>query len=816
MKRALAVTVCVLVCCLALVAQDKTANADPTYQQLRQIKIGDTVSVDSLTLKRDAGTFAFHQGVFTLLAPVNGKITGAIYDGDGTFSLEPPLPEERRSLSLLSKSSEFVEHFQTVVLRFSDGTADEIKAASKPGGTPVASAAAALKESQDAGRYHLNYNLDARLLADVLSGNSGLFVAFIHGKNYDSKMVYTVDPEGAPFVAPEEVSLRTYDEAKEGIWAAFHLQKEYASSTRPAPEANPIDIETQKLDTSIEKSGNLRGDAATTFKAARFPVRVAPFDLFPSLRVSKVTTADGQPLEFIQEDKKEDANFWVILPKTVAPGEEFTVHTIYEGKDAVTPWGGGNYYPVARENWYPATTFGDYASYDMTFHVPKKLKLVASADLVSDKVEGDQNVSVWRSSVPEAVAGFNMGDFKVNEAKGAAGMTVEAYANKEEPDFITSLKNRNSGAQQLIGAGPDATGIRTAASDYVGPQQMMLGDMNTTELMQKPLAEADLATKLYTAYFGPISYKRVSMTQQTACNFGQSWPELVYLPICSFFDETVRHQLKLDDTRGYWQIVAPHEVAHQWWGHTVGWPSYRDQWMSEGFSDFSASLFLQMVEKNPQRFIKFWNDERDLLTEGNAQGFRAIDVGPVTLGYRLASTRTGFDIPRRLIYPKGAYILHMVRMMMWDNKTGDRQFEETMQDFVKTFADRPATTEDFKAVLEKHMTAEMDLDHNHKLDWFFNEYVYGTALPSYQVESSFAPGANGATVIKLQVKQSNVDPSFKMMVPVYLEYTDGKVFRLGMLKLIGDQTFSHDIAIKLPEAPKAVLLNYYDDVLAAK
>ena len=811
MKRALVVLLCFLSACLAVVAEDKAANADPTYQQLRQIKTGDSVTVDSLTLKRDAGTFVFHAGVFTFLAPVNGKITGAIYDGDGTFSLEPPLPEERRSLSLLSKSNDFSEHFQTVVLRFSDGTADEIKAASKPGGTPVASAAGALKDSQDACRFRLNYNLDARILADVLSGNSGLFVAFIKGKNYDAKEVYTVDPDGAPSVAPEEVSLQTYDEAKFGIWAAFHLQKEYAGTVRPAPEGSITDVQTQKLDTTIEKNGYLRGDATTTFKAARFPVRVAPFNLFPELRVSKVTTGDGQPLDFIQEDKKEDANFWVILPKTVAPGEEFTIHTLYEGKDAVRAEGGGNYdpNPLARDSWYPATVFGDYATYDMTFHVPKKYKLVASADMVSDKVQGDEDVSVWHSSVPQAVAGFSLGDFKIMHAKGSNGMTVEAYANKEEPDSISGLKSAVSNSQSF-----GAFGVATGAMPQ--GEEVQLGNMDTTNMMDKPLAEADLATGLYTRYFGPPSYKRVSMTQQTQCGFGQSWPELVYLPMCAFYDTTVRHQLKLDDVRGYWEIVAPHEVAHQWWAHTVGWGSYRDQWMSEGFSDFSASLFLQMVQRNPQEFVKFWNDERDLVTEADAQGFRAIDVGPVTQGYRLANSRAGFYVAQHLIYPKGAYILHMIRMMMWDNKTGDQLFMQTMQDFVKTYADRPATTEDFKAMVEKHMTAEMDLDHNHKMDWFFNEYVYGTELPSYSVDSSFAPGANGVTVIKLQVKQMNVDPSFKMMVPVYVQYANGKVFRLGMLKLIGDQTFAHEIPVKLPEAPKAVLLNYYDDVLAAK
>ena len=117
--------------------------------------------------------------------------------------------------------------------------------------------------------------------------------------------------------------------------------------------------------------------------------------------------------------------------------------------------------------------------------------------------------------------------------------------------------------------------------------------MGTTGLNKKALAEGALAVQLYTDYFGPSLFKHLQLTQQTACNFGQSWPELVWIPICYYFDTTVRHQLGMDwGDRGYWKVVTPHEVAHQWWGHTVGFSSGRDQWMSEGFADMSASLYL--------------------------------------------------------------------------------------------------------------------------------------------------------------------------------------------------------------------------------
>jgi aminopeptidase N len=342
--------------------------------------------------------------------------------------------------------------------------------------------------------------------------------------------------------------------------------------------------------------------------------------------------------------------------------------------------------------------------------------------------------------------------------------------------------------------------------------------MDTTSLNKKALAEGQIAVQLYTDYFGPSSYKRLALTQQAACDFGQSWPQLVWIPICYFYDTTVRHQLGIEDgSRGYWKVVTPHEVAHQWWGHTVGFSSYRDQWMSEGFADFSASLFLQAVySKEPQRYLDFWKDERELLTERNKEGFRAIDAGPLTLGYRLSNTRTGFDITRRLIYPKGAYVLHMIRMMMWDRNTGDRDFRAMMQDFVKTYTNKPATAEDFKAMVEKHMTADMNMEGNRRMDWFFNEYVSGTALPSYKLDSSFDKDANGDVVVNFKITQAGVDDKFRMLVPIYLELADGRMVNLGHARLVGNSSVDEKVPLKgLKDPPRRAVLNYNYDVLAS-
>jgi peptidase M1-like protein len=831
MATAIRYTLCVFFVTITLAAtllsQNPTGgatapNSDPTYQQLRNITLGgEAVAVNNLTLRRDAARFHLN-GTVCFVAPVQGKVTGAVFVGEGNLVLEPPLDAERRSIGLLTKEAEFSEKFSEMALRFTDDTYDEIK---KVGSTASGSCSPGiLSDSQNALRKRLRYNLSARILQDVLSTEPGaLFVAFIHGKRYSDKLVYALDPHGAPPLAiatsgehafvislsPEEVELLTYEDNKAGYWAAFHLSPEYKAGSATGTQKNAvISIEHQQLDTSIGKNAHLNGKAETTVISQVNGLRVVPFDLYRTLRVQSASL-DGQALPFIQEDKNEDSQYFVILPKPLNKGEKAAIVTVYDGKDAVMNTGGGNYFPIARENWYPnnpGAALGEYTQYDLTFRIPKNMKIAATGTMVSENNQGDQSVSVWKSEVPLSVAGFNFGRFKKDSVDlQKPPFTIAAYANEEPPDWVRSLQHAASGDDIPVMGQSHITGYA-------------LGNMETTGLNKKAMAEGQVAIQIYSDYFGPSSYKHLAVTQQTACDFGQAWPALVWIPICYYFDTTVRHQLGLDfGDRGYWRSVTPHEVAHQWWGHTVGFNSYRDQWMSEGFAELSASLYLQMVySKEPKRYMEFWDDQRELLTMRDKEGYRAIDVGPLTMGYRLNNSRAGVNVTRDLIYPKGGYILHMIRMMMHDRQGGDQKFKETMRDFVQTYANRAATTEDFKAMVEKHMTPEMDIDGNHRMDWFFNEYVYGTALPSYKFDYSFDTGADGDVVFNFKLAQSGVNDRFAMLVPIYLELANGNVAFLGRARVAGNTSIDQKVPLKgLKERPKRALVNYYDDVLAA-
>src|SRR5215467_4173350 len=321
-----------------------SANSDQNYVALRNITLGsEAVSISNFDLKRDAGTFHLHSGTVCFVPPVNGKVTGAVFSGDGNFVLNPPTETERKSLKYLTKEDEFSEKLERLVLRFTDSTYDEIKKA----GTAASGGcdAGVLKDSQNTTRHKIKHNLEAELLQEVLSPEPrGLFWAFIHGKHYNDKEIYSLDPNANS----DQVDFWTYDENKWGDWASFNYTEPHARGT----VGSVVRMEHHALDTTLEKNGALSGKATTTFVSLRNGLRVAPLSLFHTLRVQSVT-ADGQALSFIQEDKNDDADFAVILPKALSKGEKVSITTTYAGKEAVSNEGGGNYFPIARDNWYP-------------------------------------------------------------------------------------------------------------------------------------------------------------------------------------------------------------------------------------------------------------------------------------------------------------------------------------------------------------------------------------------------------------------------------------------------------------------------------
>jgi hypothetical protein len=137
----------------------------------------------------------------------------------------------------------------------------------------------------------------------------------------------------------------------------------------------------------------------------------------------------------------------------------------------------------------------------------------------------------------------------------------------------------------------------------------------------------------------------------------------------------------------------------------------------------------------------------------------------------------------------------------------DERFSAMMKDFIKTNYNKDVSTEDFKRAVERHMTPEMNVMGNGKMDWFFDEWVYGTEMPSYRLEYTI----NGNTMTG-RITQSGVSDNFHMIVPLYADFGKGWQ-RLGSATMHGNTTT--DLGrLDLPQPPKRLAIAAFKDVLA--
>ena len=782
------------------------ANNDPGYRLLRDVSVGNSFQVANLDLKLDVALFHMTQGTLTFLQPVQGQVTGAIFVGSGHFTLKPVEPIDTRELARRARSPQLDEDFSSIVFRYSPNFNRSFITTNLKNKVDEPAAAAILAQWEEKVRhrreiprsfteYLLNGsdmdNVDVDVLAAVYNPapEHSFFQAYIHGEKHKDLRLYVRARGGAipGMDSPEEVGLINFDPESldDGIWYLAHAQAEYPAHLASShQERRFVVVRKFKVETVLGNNDHLTSVATVTFEPLVAGERVVRFELLPNLRVSRVSGADSAEISYVQESRKGDGSFYVILPKPAELNKEIALTIEYSGDKVVTKAGNGSFYINAREAWYPNLNgFKDRALYDLTFRVPKRYRLVSVGTLASESVEDGENITHWVTPTPVYVAGFNYGDYKKAELHDdQTGYNLSGYYLPELPDILA----------------------RNPAAQSIAPGAM------TKYALEQTRAQVELCT----IYFGKSAYNNLAISEQPDFNFGQSWPNLVYLPISAYLDSTQRWQLfnRIDNKfTAFVDEVTPHEVAHQWWGHTVGWATYHDQWLSEGFAEFSAGLFVQqaMGPKWQKPYTEFWERLRKQILEKNQFGVSPNDAGPLWLGERLASPRSP-GATRLIIYPKGAYVLSMLRSLFYSNTDHEKPFIEMMHDFVDSHRASAASTESFKMIAEKHMPHNLDLERNGRLDWFFRQWVYGTEIPHYEFASQTSAGPGGKTHLHLSITQSEVSDSFAMFVPVFGDFGKGFI-RLGQLPVVGNSTKTYDV--DLAEAPKKVEMNVFKEIL---
>jgi hypothetical protein len=757
-------------------------------------KSAHTENVDII---RDHVRINLTDGTIQFTQAVNGVVFGAVFHGKGRLIADPPNPQEAQQLRLFTRQDKLNVEFSDATFSFTDGMLEQVAKQVKWQATGPAADdlyAKRQKEREDLGESSM-----PRLLQGILSADRARTAFFLADMKTDKSWVEVHDDA----LEPEEIGVGRWVDV--GPFKIFDMWMSFPAGGRTSADAwkdprtkEDFVIRSYKIDASVTTNAELNATAHLDLEPRLAGQSVLIFDLDANLRLDSVKDSNNDALAFYQSRETKDRNqsygdyVAVILAEPLTVGTPLSLDFRYGGKRAIRRAGSGNYF-CESSGWYPErpNSFSARADFDLTFHSPKNSTLVATGEKTGETVDGGTRITTWKSEIPLAVAGFAYGDYKVTNDK-AGDVIIDIYANRTPDDVMTQV-------QRYFEQGP-------------GAQEAAVGSMSPSVMAKTMGTEIANAVRVYSAWYGPFPYKHISVTSlPISYSYGQGWPGLLYLWSGSFLDSTQRNAIGIRDQTAVTDFFRGHETSHQWWGHRVGWKSYHDQWLSEGFAEFSGDLYVQ-YRQNMKEYVSRWRKEKELLHAHDLNGHEIEALGPIWMGQRIRSSITGPGSYQDLIYSKGGYVLQMLRMQLMNSRDPDmdRLFKEMMQDYCKTFDNKPASTEDFKAIVEKHMTHGMDLDGNHKMDWFFNQYVYGTGEPQYTFHSSAEAAADGKTHIKGEITRTGVPDTWKDAVSLYAHIGD-KTVKMGLISVThASELFDFSIQGKIDR----VSINDYEDLLA--
>ncbi|OGF63125.1 MAG: hypothetical protein A2Y62_07475 [Candidatus Fischerbacteria bacterium RBG_13_37_8] len=187
-----------------------------------------------------------------------------------------------------------------------------------------------------------------------------------------------------------------------------------------------------------------------------------------------------------------------------------------------------------------------------------------------------------------------------------------------------------------------------------------------------------------------------------------------------------------------------HELAHLWWGHTVSYLTYQDQWISEGLAHFLAAKYIE-YSKGKEAYY-------DLLKKFSDTAKERKDSGPIILGRRLGLVNKDNDAYSAIVYNKTAVVLAMLEEFI-----GENAFVKTLQDFYQKYRFQFASTYDFITIAQQNCQCG--------LGKFFTDWYYSSNYPQVQLKKSIRKNS-----VQLSFR---VIPSFVVAVPVDIYFKDG-------------------------------------------
>lgn len=668
-------------------AQDSRPSVASVAAELQGITLDPAQSyyVRDLQISRGDIKLYLSEGLLSFTTPVQGRCLAAVFTtehteaGDAEVITLPAQRSERASLAHFTKAPNLDEHFRSAVILFSDDAQRELMAQIQE--RPIRKVMGEELSTEERVIHpvlqSLMSNLDTSMIKALLDRHQpkdGFFYGLISGNELGNFAVLYEPTQPEPISIGRSIR-DANGERNFQLWAAFRPRR------APPYVPPPPRVRNYELKTDIHPDLSMAVQADFEISSSAADGRVLAFTLSHRLKVSDAQI-DGRPAEVFQhgeqrtEGGRESGSFLLISDAVLPAGSSHRVKVRYEGS-VIRKTSGASHFVDERNAWYPQCG-PTLANFDLSFRLPKNLRLVSTGEPISETEDAETRTVHRKTRVPEALAGFNLGDY---EAKSASegDYRIECFADKG-----------------------------------------LSGGLDRIE------KQTEDVLRFYFEHWGGLPVRSLAVSPIPGY-FGQGFPGLIYLSTTSYMKPENR-PATMRNTLGqlfFSELLLPHEVAHQWWGNVVTAADYRTNWLVEAMANSSALDFLE--KGNGARAVHQILDSyrEDLLRKSDSRSLES--AGPLDFGFRLIDN---YDLAtwQAITYEKGTWVLRMLR-----NLIGDDRFHQMQLRLLRNFASRPITNEDFRKVASEFVPpAYADKD----LSLFFATWVYNTGIPTLHLAQS--------------------------------------------------------------------------------
>lgn len=654
----------------------------------------------------------------------------------GTFVFKPTPETERGQLRIYCGSDTLQDQFTAAFVRLHPADferrfpADALTA--EPVDPKVFRRAAAIFR-EDLGK---SFGLDlADMSRDAWSFTpvGGDLLAEIHTKKFRTLTYTRIANE------PEDISL--FDRARRRNIAIYPSVSRITSQGRFFDEDSHAQfvVERTELNLTIDPDRYwLEGVARIRLRVKDAALNTLTLRLAETLAINAIFSPEYGRLLSLRVSNQSNAV--VSLPTFAVKGTEITLLVSYSGRLVPPPpdrEGFGPQFPQEQANpldemrfagepnvlystnsaWYPQGAATAYGSARLRLTVPQQFQVLASGTL--------------QPGFPRAAPAIN----------GRISAVEYGFDTTEPVRYLACVLSR---FQHVA-----STTIPTNYAGAGGVSSVALSAEANPRLVSKgrdTLPIADNVLRYYTTLIGDAPYRSLTLgliERETPGGHSPAYLSVLNQPLPSSSFNWGNDPAAFAN---FPEFFVAHELAHQWWGQAVGWRSYHERWISEGFAQYFAALYAKLIRGEGTfndliRRMAFWGKDK-------------AEEGPISLGYRLGHIRGDPQLFRALVYNKSAVVLDMLR-----RRLGDDVFFRGLRRFYKDWRFRKAGTDNVRDAFEA--------ESGQALGRFFEMWVHNAGVPVLSSSWQLDPSAAVPTAV---VRLEQIGPHYEYPVTVTLRY----------------------------------------------